>query len=273
MNTQQNFNDYLFHASAYSKLTTEPKSAADKAAGNLSATTKEFLKQIFLEQIYGRRKEITSKHMEKGTLQEEAAITLYCRVTKKLYKKNKVRVKNDFVTGEPDLVDNEDIYKTEEGVDIKCSWSVFSFPFADDELSKDYKWQNQNYMYLTGAKRWKTAFCLVNAPAYLINDEKRRAFYKAGSPDEDNNPVEYARYIEDCIEIEKNMIFNLAEFKEENPNYDLDIPLSEWVFDIPLKERIIEFVTERDDFLIASIEPAVIKGRQFLNSLVKKQTE
>lgn len=263
-----NFNNYKVHSSAYSKLTTQPKAAADKAAGLLSATTKTFLKEIYLEEKYGRKKEISTKYTEKGLQQEEAGITLYCRFSKKLYKKNTVRVENDFITGEPDLVDNDDILKTLIGVDIKCSWSIFSFPFPDDELEKAYEWQNQNYMYLTGAIRWITAFCLVNAPAHLITDEKKKAFYKLNCPveDDENDAVRYAKYIDQCIQIEKNMIFDMVEFKKDNPNYDLDIPAEEWVYDIPLKERVIEFTTERDDHMIASIAPSVIKARQYLNS-------
>lgn len=261
-----NFNHVLIHASAYSKLTTQPKAVADKAAGLLSVTTKTALREIFIEEKYQRRKEITSKQMTKGLLQEEEAITLYCRVSKKLFAKNLIRIENDYITGEPDLTDNEDIMKTEKGVDIKCSWSIFSFPFPDDELSAAYKWQNQCYMFLTGAKFWATAFCLVNAPGHMIKDEKRKLYYSMNCP-ADNDP----EYLLKCVEIEKNMIFNMSEFiaAEENKNFDFDWPVvyPEWTFDVPLTNRVIEFIVERDETLIQSIAPTVEKARAYLNGL------
>lgn len=254
------FDNYLVHASAFSKLMTEPKSAADKAAGNLSATTKQFLREIYVEHKYGRRKTICTKQMLKGTLQEEEAITLYCRVKKHIYCKNTARIENKFITGEPDLSDNEDIFKTKRGVDIKCSWSLFTFPFPDDKLDKSYEWQNLCYMCLSGAEEWATAFCLVNAPGFMILDEKKKLYYEMGCP-ADDDPT----YIEGCIEIEKNMIFNLKEFKAVPENKTIDLDCKDWHYDIPLNERVVEFPTIRDDFKIELIEPTVIKARKYLN--------
>lgn len=262
-----NFDKLLIHSSAFSKLTTEPKSAADKAAGLLSVTTKTHLKEIFLEEKYHRRKEINTKQMRKGTLQEEEAISLYCLLHKKAFTKNVIRFTNDYLTGEPDLVDNADIKQITKGVDIKCSWSIFSFPFPDDKLEKSYEWQNQCYMDLTGAQEWITAFCLVNAPGHMITAEKIKALYQLrneyGQDIADDDP----EYLLKCLDIEKNMIFNMAEFKDAEPNYDTTFKQFgyEWNFDIPLKERVIEFHTVRDRFMIESIPTYVKNARGYLN--------
>lgn len=260
------FRNHLFHASAFSKLTTEPKAKVDKDAGNLSATTKTYLKEIFLEEKYGRRKQIFTKYTEKGILQEENGITVYCRATKNHYKKNEQRIDGQYITGLPDLSDNADIMKTERGVDIKCSWSIFSFPLPNDDLKKDYEWQNQCYMSnIPSAKEWVTAHCLVNAMGHQINSEKMKVYYMLNQPKDDD-----PRYVEACIEIEKNMIFCMDEFKEDEPNFDLDVDKwgITWNFDIPLKERVVEFVTPRSQMLIDSIPMYAEKGRSYLNECI-----
>ena len=240
---------------------TEPKLKADKEAGNLSQTAKTYLREIFIEKKYNRRKEFESKYTNKGKSEEDSGITLYCIVKKVLYKKNVTRWNNHFITGEPDLVNHPS--KPTHGVDIKCSWSIWTFPYKDDELSDAYWWQNQCYMHLTGATEWSTAFCLVNASASLITNEKKSIWYKMECPDmgDDN----YADYIDKCIEIEKNMIFNIQEFKQENPGFDLDTKV--WSFDVPLEERVIEFKVQRDNEAIKKIEDVVTKARKYLNEL------
>lgn len=263
-----NFDKLLIHASAFSKLTTEPKSAADKAAGKLSATTKEHLKELFIELKYDRKKEITSKQMEKGTVTEEEAITLYCRVHKRMFEKNTIRFTNEYITGEPDLIHHEGEEIT-EGVDIKVCWSIFSFPFPDDKIQKAYEWQNQCYMALTGAKGWKTAHCLINTPANLITDEKRKAWYNFNCPEQGDE--RYERYVERCIEIEKICIVNMAEFKKTYPNFDLDC--KDWHYDIPLAERVFEFETRRDKFMIEDIPDYVTKARKYLNDIANGKFE
>lgn len=258
-----NFDNYLFHASAFSKLMTEPRLKADKEAGKLSETTKTFLRLIYRQEKYKRQHNFESKYTNKGIVQEENAITLFCRLKKRVYQKNTVRVDNEFITGEPDLSDNADVMKTEHGVDTKCSWSLFTFPYPDDELDNNYWWQDQCYMSLTGAKKWSTAYCLMNATADLIINEKKGVWYKLGMP-EVGWPT-YDRYLERCIEIEKNMIFNIAEFNADEPGFDRDCKV--WEYDVPLKERMIEFIVERDEVAISKIKPTVLKCRAYLNEL------
>lgn len=259
------FSDYLFHASAFSKLVTEPKLKADKEAGKLSKTTETYLRTVYRERKYKRHAEFESKYTEKGLVKEDDAITLFCRIKKKVYKKNAVRIKNHFITGEPDLSDNEDIMKCEHGVDIKCSWSLWTFPYPDDELTDNYIYQNQCYMYLTGAKKWTTAFCLMNAPADIILQEKKGVWYKLGMP-EIGWPT-YDQYVEKCVEIEKNMIFDIREFKDQEPGFDFDCKI--WEYDIPLKERLVEFTIERDEVIISKIQSTVEKCRKYLNEINK----
>lgn len=265
------FSKLLIHASQYSKLTTEPKSAADKAAGKMSATTKSVVRQMYIEKKYSRRKEITCKQMEKGILQEQAGIELYSKFKGRTFVKNAIRLYDDYITGEPDFTDNENILNCTEGFDMKCSWSIHTFPFPDDKLPDSYEWQNQSYMrLLKKAQRWTTVYVLVNTPAHLINDEKMKLWYKLGKPEQNEDQespeaIIYAEYIELSIEIEKNCIYDMETFKKENPGFDLDC--KNWTYDIPISERIREFVSIRDDEKIKSMPITINSVRDYMNEL------
>ena len=253
-----NFNTLLFRCSSLGDLMTEAKSVEDKKAGKLGATCTSKLKQIYREVRWNRKHELSNKYVEKGIACEDDAITLLSRIKKTFFKKNTERITNDFLSGEPDLFIGESILNAEEGYDTKASWSWQTFPFPDDKLEKDYHWQNHGYMALTGAKKWTTAFCLVNTPANLIDDEKKRFLYK-------NNLSEFdERYIEQARIIERNSIYDMAAFRKDNPNYDLASDLSQWNYDIPMKERLIEFTTYRNEETIESIYRGVIRWRLHL---------
>lgn len=256
--TNMNFDNLLIRCSAIGKIMTEPKTNAAKAAGELSETTKTYLKELNRSIKYSRQKDFTSKEIEKGLQQEELAITLFSLHTRKYFTKNSKRINNDFLTGEPDLFIGSDIEHAEEGFDTKCSWSLWTFPDADDELDSNYYWQNMGYMALTGAKKWTTVYCLVNAPAEQITAEKQKVWYALGMPDDSND-----RYMEKRREIEKNMIFDIKQFRDDNPHYDLDI--KDWCYDIPRAERILQFPVLRDEDAIQKIYRKVGKCRAYMN--------
>src|SRR5690606_5805153 len=48
----------------------------------LGETCKAYLMEAYIEEVFGREKEISNKYFEKGLAQEEDGITLYSRVTK-----------------------------------------------------------------------------------------------------------------------------------------------------------------------------------------------
>ena len=68
-----NFNNYLFRCSSLGKLLTAPRNKSEV----LSETTKSYLQQIHKETIFKRKKDISSKYMEKGILGEEKSLTAY----------------------------------------------------------------------------------------------------------------------------------------------------------------------------------------------------
>lgn len=257
------FSQQKFHPSSLHLLMTQPQSKEAKEKGLLSKTCQNELRKIYLQEKYKRKYAFESKYTERGISGENDGITLFCRLKKKFYIKNTVRIENDYLTGEPDLIGSKDIYNLYDGVDIKCCWSIFTFPFADEPLKDEHEWQNHGYMFLTNAKQWITAYCLVNATAKIISDEKKSVWWKMECPEigDDN----YDDYIDKSINIERNLIFNIDEFKKENPGYDLDCKV--WDCDIPLSERVCEKVTIRQDEAIEKIKIEVPKWRAYLNSL------
>lgn len=263
MKSKIDFSNWLCRASAFHKLVTQPRSNADKAIGKLSETTQTFLKESEREIRYGRKKEFESKHTNKGKVKENDAITLVSRVTKQFYKKNTERLNNGYVTGEPDIYVGDKLLGCEIGGDVKCSWSLWTFPYPTDTLDKSYEWQNKVYMYLTKAKVWYTHYCLVNAPDYLITKEKLGVWYSCGSPEQDDDM--YDIYLEKAIEVERNMIFDMPQFKKDHPHFDLDC--KDWKYDIPIDERVISFKVEWNEEDVEIMKELVTKARNYLNNL------
>lgn len=250
-----NADKILFRASAIGKIMTGTSKGwnLDK-----SITAQNYCKQLYREQRYNRKQEITTKYMQKGISEEESAITLFSRVKKIYFKKNTEWLTNEFVSGTPDIYEGQSIRKAAHGYDTKCSWNLWTFPYESDSLDTDYYYQNMSYMALSGAEKWTTVFCLVNASPSLIDSEKKSAYFKMGCPDQDNKV-----YLEKCREIEKNMIFDLKQFQNDNPHYDLDSET--WHYDIPMEERLIEFTVERNDSEIEKIYNRVKDCRRWMN--------
>lgn len=226
----------------------------------LSESAKTHLVDVFVSWKYKRREDIEGKYLDKGNEREEDSITLLSRIHKKMYRKNKTRLTNDYITGEwdLDLMDSESINET---LDTKTSWSTHTFFRAKkSKLDPKYEWQGHGYMWLTCAKKHTVAYCLVNGTAQAIMDEKRKLAYRYGS-DPDTNP----EYVSKCRQIEINHIFDLHSFKEENQWFDFHNDLSKWTYDIPMNERLHTFTFERDEAKIEQIKARVIEGRKWIN--------
>lgn len=151
------------HCSRLGLIMTEPKSKSEI----LSVGAKTELKNIAKEIILGFEEKITTKYMEKGLMCEQQCIDLYNDVFFKKLVKNTVRMENDWLTGEIDLIDPEEI------TDIKCAWSLKTFPaFSEDVEDSLYQWQLRGYMMLWEKERAKVAYCLVDTPDELIKWEQ-----------------------------------------------------------------------------------------------------
>lgn len=256
--------DLKIRCSSLGYIMGEPQAKADKDAGNLSKTAETHCIDVFTSWYYKRREDAYSKYMDKGTSVEEDSITLLSLLTKKLYLKNEEQLSNDFITGTPDLfiMDGSRVDVVE---DVKSSYDIFTFQRAKaKKLEPNYYWQIQGYLYLTGAKLGRIRYCLVNAPASLIDDEKKWLFYKV-----DHSTEEGQRKYEDrCKQIERNMIYDIELFRKHNPGYDLAHSVSEWVYDIPKEERMFTFEVERDEEMIEKINVKVDKCREYIKQLM-----
>jgi len=223
------FSNQLIRCSALGKVMTD-----SRKKGEMGETCKSYLKELYRESEYGIRKEVVSKYIDKGLMVEDSAIALYSTKYDGFYTKNDEWFKNEFISGTPDIVSENEV------IDIKSSWNLFTMPFKDEEINKGYYYQLMGYMALTGLKKAKLAYCLIDTPPQLVQDEKRRLSWQMGCID-DMSP----EYLEACAEIDKSHDFS----------------------HIPMEERIVEFDIERDEEVIQAIYDRVKLCREYLNSL------
>lgn len=238
-------------------------------------TMKTELRKIYRSEKYNRNFIFTNQYVKKGIIQEEEGITLYQQFRKIVkgintyFTKNTERLFNDWLSGEPDLRPMV-ISGLKVGFDIKCSWSLETFPFEEDELNPAYESQNQSYVDLEDADMWITAFVLVNCTEDQLFMEKLKWYHACEKPNDPDDKY-YDEYIEKCKEVEKMMIYDYDRFIERyNPL--LEISREEWFengYDIPLNERVIEKVSYRDKEFIEELKKRISIGRDYLIHLSK----
>jgi hypothetical protein len=218
----------IVRCSSLGKLMTEPRSKSEV----LSQTAKSYIEDLFNELEFGYRKEFSSRYTDKGLEMEDEAIQFASeQFDWDFVVKNTERFTNDYITGEPDI--NTDSLLA----DIKCSWSLDTYPMFEADLkNKDYYWQLQGYMWLTGKTQAELVYCLMNTPLQIVEDEVRRAHWKAGLIDED---------------------IDLRHEVQLKHNYD----------NIPSKLRVKRYIVERDEKAIEKIIEKVEIAREYYKML------
>ena len=187
--------DILFRCSALGDIMTEPRSKSEE----FSKTAMKRAVEAYIIAKYDRKpKDIISDAIRKGLMVEDDAIDILARVDGKLYLKNEERFSNDYITGTPDIV-SDDI------VDIKSSWDIFTYFASKFEYDKDYWWQLQGYMALTGKTKARLAYVLCDTPDVMIESMKRKAWYDLGSPFDDTTSGRIG------LEIERNSKYDLPD--------------------------------------------------------------
>jgi hypothetical protein len=228
-------NKILFRASSIGNIMTEPKLKSE----TISDTAKTHCVDVFIREKYGRKTDISNRYLTKGTEVEEDSMTLFSRLEKRPYFKNEDWLKNEYITGTPDIITSLDVDDMEV-IDLKSSWDIYTFFRAKHkEMNKLYYWQLQAYMWLTGAKRSRLVYCLVNTPSHLIEDEKRKLWYKLGQP-----AIDSKLYSEACNEIDLLSIYD----------------------DIPMIERVNSIVVLRDDDAIERMRLKTIQCNQWMQT-------
>lgn len=225
---KKDFSDYKFRCSSLGYLMTNPRSKSEK----LSETTKQYLLEIYIEEVFGRKYEPESKYLEKGNFAEEDSLDLVTRLENKIYIKNKETLENDFIKGTPDIINGDSI------IDIKTCWDIWTFAKTDG-TNKNYFFQLQGYMALTGKKKARLIYTLVNTPDHLIVSEKTRRMYKEMIEDGSEAMAEMEK------EVEFNMIFD----------------------DIPESLRAKAFAFVYDEEVINLVYERVKSAREYLNSM------
>jgi hypothetical protein len=198
----------------------------------LSQTAKTYIEEEVLRAKYGVIKTFSSRYTDKGNLVEDEAIDMASNALELgfLYK-NHEHFENEWLTGTPDVNTNDIL------LDVKSSWDATTFPFFATEIpTKDYYFQLQGYMELTGKTEALLVYCLVNTPADMIEDEIRRAHWAA-------------RLIDESQELR-------------------DEVLKRHSFDhIPDNRRVKVFKVEKDEQVIAEIKERVELCREYYETL------
>lgn len=151
--------DFKIRASAGQKILTNPRSKNEI----LSKTTLTYVDEWLKEQIYGVKKDFTSKYTDKGNMLEDEAIDKAIEwLDLPFVLKNEMQLSSEYFTGTPDLILEDEV------IDIKNSWDCFTFPLFETKIpTKDYETQIQIYMHLTGKKRGRVVYLLLNTPEEL----------------------------------------------------------------------------------------------------------
>jgi len=215
--------------SSIGKIMTNPKTKGE----TLSQTTKTYLQELAVEQVYNIRKEFSSRYTDKGNEVEELSIAL-CNDVLNLgfIYKNEEHYSNEWVSGTPDVNTNEIL------LDVKSSWDATTFPFFDTELkNKDYFYQLQGYMWLTEKQESLLCYCLIDTPLQIVEDEIRREHWKAS-------------LIEESLD--------LRAFVQAKHTFG----------HIPKEKRLKTFKIVKDDVVIEAIKTRIEECREYYDILL-----
>jgi hypothetical protein len=102
--------------------------------------------------------------MDKGLACEDAAIKLLNHLLFQNYKKNTIRLKDEYLNGECDIHDPD-----VETIDTKVSWDLSTFPLlSEDAHDTLYEWQGRAYMRLYNVPQHRVFFVMLDTPDDLI---------------------------------------------------------------------------------------------------------
>ena len=196
--------EFKIRASASGKLMTKPRSKSEV----LSKTTITYLQEWAKQEVYGVRKSISSKYLDKGNAVEDEAINYAAQELGWLFaSKNDEYFEDDFFCGTPDVILEDTI------IDIKSSWDCFTFPLFDEEIpNKDYFYQLQVYMHLTGKRKAELVYCLMNTPDELAYED---VFDYSNLSSKYRIKSFYIDYDEEVIEQLKEAVLNSRTYIKE----------------------------------------------------------
>lgn len=218
-------------ASQIGKIMTNPRTKGEI----LSQTAKTYIQELVLEEVYGIKKEFSSRYTDKGNEVEDQAIQLAAHVLDLPFiVKNETYLENEWIKGTPDVIEDEFV------LDVKSSWNGSTFPWFETEIpNKDYFYQLQAYMWLTGTTYSYLCYCLMNTPEDIVLDEIRRRSWAKHELEVSDETEEEVR--------------------------------SQHEFDhIPNELRVKWFKVERDEEVIEAMKTRIEECREYYNELKSK---
>lgn len=143
-------------------------------------TAKSYIQDCWLFDNFGYEEPVVTNEMLKGMMCEDEAIDIVCRQIDGGFRvKNNDQFEDDHFTGTPDII-TEPIVE-----DLKCSWTLRTFVEASDGNPLYYA-QGQAYLALTGCSLFRLIYVLVETPFELVEEEKKKYFFKFNC--DENNP-------------------------------------------------------------------------------------
>jgi len=97
---------------------------------------------------------------------------------------------------------------------------------------------------------------MINTPAELITDEKKKLMYQNRYDETD------PEYIEACKLIERNHIFDMELFRKHFTYFEFHNDV--WAWDIPKEKRYHEIVIERDPIAINALYERITMCRKWM---------
>ena len=189
-----------WHPSSLGKLMTTPKSKSE----NLSQGAKTYIRQVAKQDFFGYRVELDNKFINKGKDQEQDSIDLLNAVRFTNYKKNDVRIEDEYMTGECDILADDRV------IDIKTSWNLETWPATPGEAhDNDYEWQGRAYLMLYEREIFELVFCMVTTKDELLNQWEQIDLHRVDhiAPEKRITSVIYERDLEKEELIREKLIF------------------------------------------------------------------
>ena len=189
-----------WHPSSLGKLMTTPKSKTE----NLSQGAKTYIRQVAKQDFFGYRVELDNKYINKGKDQEQDSIDLLNAVRFTNYKKNDVRIEDEYMTGECDILVDDRI------IDVKTSWNLETWPATPGEAhDNDYEWQGRAYLMLYEREIFELVFCLVTTKDEFLNQWEQIDLHRVDhiAPEKRITSVIYERDLEKEELIREKLIF------------------------------------------------------------------
>lgn len=212
-------------------------------AGGISRLKDIYIKEKWGKEIINVAKDYVPAVLN-GTLSEHKSLEMLSELDGIKYKSHKKLIKNRYLKGILDCYLGGSIKNIHKVTDIKTAASMQSLLslVRDEETKSKYYWQIMGYLAITGAQEGEVCHCLVSYSERIINDEIHKFLQRTKNLGFDGE------YIDAQIQrIKFNMTFD----------------------EIPIEQRIVRFVVERDDEAIKSIYDKVRFCRKWLNDFDK----